>query len=39
MIASRRGLQHDVRHFDLVIIGTGSGNSIASRKACSAARA
>ncbi|MBB5805297.1 mycothione reductase [Saccharothrix ecbatanensis] len=32
MIASRRGLQHDVRHFDLVIIGTGSGNSIADER-------
>ncbi|RKT73063.1 mycothione reductase [Saccharothrix variisporea] len=32
MSASRRGLQHDVRHFDLVIIGTGSGNSIADER-------
>jgi mycothione reductase len=32
MGASRRGLQHDVRHFDLVIIGTGSGNSIADER-------
>ncbi len=32
MSAARRGLQHDVRHFDLVIIGTGSGNSIADER-------
>ncbi|RKT56999.1 mycothione reductase [Saccharothrix australiensis] len=32
MSASRGGLQHDVRHFDLVIIGTGSGNSIVDER-------
>ncbi|GAA1356417.1 mycothione reductase [Catellatospora bangladeshensis] len=32
MSGPRRGLQHDVRHFDLVIIGTGSGNSIADER-------